>query len=340
MASEVRAGLVGLVILASAAFLASGVQAQTPTFQGKTVHLVVGFTPGGGYDTYARLLSRHFANHLPGKPNVVVENMPGAGSFKAVQWLDGPAPKDGTAITAFNPGLITQAMLEPEKMSNTNFLNFAWVGNMARDQRVCYLWHTKGVKTFQDFQAKKGWVFGTTGVGAANWVNQRTLQRVFGVDLKIITGYPGSPEQRIAIERGELDGDCGSWTSIPVDWRANKQIVPVLKFSRELPPDAPKDVPWANDVAKSDEDRAVLNVINGAGEIGRPYITSKQVPAPILAVLRKAFDDTMKDKAFIADGDKSQLPVDPMTGPEVEEALKAIYAAPEAALKRAKQVTE
>jgi tripartite-type tricarboxylate transporter receptor subunit TctC len=339
MSFNVRASAVGLALLASAALLSSGVHAQTPSFKGKTVRLVVGFTPGGGYDTYARLLSRHFGDHIPGKPNVIVENMPGAGSLTAVKWLDGPAPKDGTAITAFNPGLITQSLLD-DKMKDVNFLEFAWVGNIARDQRVCYLWHTKGVKSFADFQKKKGWVFGTTGVGAANWVNQRTLQRVFGVDIKIITGFPGSPEQRIAIERGELDGDCGSWTSIPVDWRTNKQVVPIIKFSRQLPPDAPKDVPWANDVAKSDEDRAVLNVINGAGEIGRPYITSKKVPAAVVAVLSKAFDDTMKDKAFIADAAKAQLPIDPMTGAEVEEALKTIYAAPAAAVKRAKQVTE
>lgn len=337
MSFDVRAGVVGLACLASAVLLSFGVHAQT--FQGKTVRLVVGFTPGGGYDTYARLLSRHFGNHIPGKPNVVVENMPGAGSLKAVQWLDGPAPKDGTAITAFNPGLITQSMLEPDKMKNTDFRKFAWVGNIARDQRLCYLWHEKGVKSFDEFRKGK-WTFGTTGVGAANWVNQRTLQRVFGVEIKIITGYPGSPEQRLAVERGELDGDCGSWTSIPVDWRANKLIVPVIKLSRELPPDAPKDVPWANDVAKSAEDRAVLNVLNGAGEIGRPYITSTQVPAAQVAVLRKAFDETMKDKAFIADGEKSQLPVDPMTAKEVEDALNEIYAAPAAALQRAKQVTE
>ena len=339
MSSDVRASVVGFAFLASACLLATGVQAQTPSFQGKTVRLVVGFTPGGGYDTYARLLSRYFGNHIPGKPNVVVENMPGAGSLKAVQWLDGPAPKDGTAITAFNPGLITQSMLEPEKMKNVDFRKFAWVGNIARDQRLCYLWHEKGVKSFDEFRKGK-WTFGTTGVGAANWVNQRTLQRVFGVEIKIITGYPGSPEQRLAVERGELDGDCGSWTSIPVDWRANHLIVPVIKLSRELPPDAPKDVPWANDVAKSAEDRAVLNVLNGAGEIGRPYITSTQVPAAQVAVLRKAFDETMKDKAFIADGEKSQLPVDPMTAKEVEDALNEIYAAPAAALQRAKQVTE
>ncbi len=339
MTLYVRTGAAAFTFLASAVLLASGAQAQAPFYQGKTVHLVVGFSSGGGYDTYARMLSRHFGNHIPGKPNVIVENMPGAGSLKAVQWLNGPAPKDGTAITAFNPGLITQSLLEPEKMKGTDFRQFAWVGNIARDQRVCYLWHDKSAKTFDEFRKGK-WTFGTTGVGAANWVNQRTLQRVFDVNIKIITGYPGSPEQRLAVERGELDGDCGSWTSIPVEWREKHLIVPIIKLSRQLPPDAPKDVPWANDVAKSAEDRAVLNVLNGAGEIGRPYITSKQVPKAQLTILQKAFDETMSDKAFIADAEKLQLPIDPMTAKEVEDALDEIYAAPAAAVERAKEVTK
>jgi hypothetical protein len=137
-----------------------------------------------------------------------------------------------------------------------------------------------------------------------------------------------------------LDGDCGSWTSIPVEWREKHLIVPIIKLSRQLPPDAPKDVPWANDVAKSAEDRAVLNVLNGAGEIGRPYITSKQVPKAQLTILQKAFDETMSDKAFIADAEKLQLPIDPMTAKEVEDALDEIYAAPAAAVERAKEVTK
>ncbi|HEY4135341.1 MAG TPA: hypothetical protein VGO34_09005 [Alphaproteobacteria bacterium] len=341
MKAFARTGAAALVLTAATAALSVPAHAQAPFFQGKTIHVVVGFTPGGGYDTYARLLARHFSDNVPGKPTVVVENMPGAGSLTAVKWLDGPAPKDGTAITAFNPGLITQGMLDDK--NKVNFLDYAWVGNAAKDQRVCYLWGgkgNKGIKTFEAFQAQKGWNFGTTGVGAANWVNQRTLQRVFNVDMKIIIGFPGSAEQRLAVERGELDGDCGSWTSISQDWRDNHLIFPIIKLSRELPPDAPKDVPWANDLAKSDEDRAVLNVINGAGEIGRPYVTSKKVPKAQLDILRASFDATMKDKSFLADAEKSQLPIDPMTATEVEDMLKQIYAAPAAAVQRAKAITE
>ena len=325
-----------------AALIATGLAApacaQTPYYEGKTVRIVVGFTPGGGYDSYARLLARHLGAHIPGKPNVVVENMPGAGSLTSVRWLDGPAPKDGTAIVAFNPGLITQTILEPEKLAKVNFLDFAWVANIARDQRVCYVWHTRNVKTFEEFRARKGWNFGTTAVGAANWVNQRTLQRIFNVDMKIIAGFPGSAEQRIAIERGELDGDCGSWTSIAEEWVANNRIVPVIKFSIDLPKDAPANVPYANDLAKSDEERAALDVINGSSEIGRPYLASRQVPAAVMAILRKGFNDAMADRNFIADAERAKLPVDMMSGEDVERALRRIYAAPDAAIRRARAV--
>jgi tripartite-type tricarboxylate transporter receptor subunit TctC len=327
----------GLCVAASA--LAAPALAQAPNFEGKTIRIVVGFAPGGGYDSYARVLSRYMGAHLPGKPSMVVENMPGAGSLTAVRWLDGPAPKDGTALVAFNPGLITQSILEPEKIGNVNFMNYAWVGNMARDQRVCYLWGDKGVKTFDEFRARKGWNFGTTGVGVANWVNFRTLQGLFGVDMKIITGFRGSGDQRIAIERGEVDGDCGSWSSISEDWVKNNRIVTFIKLSKELPPDAPANVPYARDLLKSEEDRQVLDVINGAGEIGRPIITARQVPPQTLAVLRKAFDAALADKGAQEEAAKMRLPLQPMSAQEVETELKEIYAAPESAVKKARAIT-
>lgn len=333
-------GVYSKFLLGCAATLLTAVPAfaQAPSFEGKTLRIVVGFAPGGGYDSYARLLSRSIGQHLPGKPNVVVENMPGAGSLTAVRWLDGPAPKDGTAIVAFNPGLITQSVLEPEKIGNINFLNFAWIGNMARDQRVCYLWAEKGVKTFDEFRAKKGWNFGTTAVGVSNWVNFKTLQGLFDVDMKIITGFRGSGEQRIAIERGEVDGDCGSWSSISQDWIDNKKIITILKLSKELPPGAPNEVPYANDIAKNDADRAVLNVINGAGEIGRPIIASKQVPAEIQAVLRKAFNAALAEKGAQDEAAKMRLPLQPMSADEVVAELKQIYDAPAEAVKRARAI--
>jgi tripartite-type tricarboxylate transporter receptor subunit TctC len=327
-----------LLCCAAALLTAAPAFAQSPSFEGKTLRIVVGFGPGGGYDAYARLLSRSIGQHLPGKPNVVVENMPGAGSLTAVRWLDGPAPKDGTAIVAFNNGLITQSVLEPEKIGNVNFLNFAWIGNMAPDLRACYLWAEKGVKTFDEFRAKKGWNFGTTAPGVTSWVNMRTLQGLFDLDMKIITGFKGSAEIRLAIERGEIDGDCGSWSSISQDWIDNKKIVTILKLSKQLPPGAPNGVPYVNDIAKNNADRAVLNVINGATEIGRPIITSKQVPAEIQAVLRKAFNAALTGKGAQDEAAKMGLPLQPMPADEVVAELKQMYEAPPEAVRRARAI--
>lgn len=313
-------------------------QAPKASFEGKTLRIVVGFGPGGGYDSYARVLARHIGPHLAGKPTVVVENMPGAGSLTVVRWLDGPAPKDGTAIAAFNPGIITQSILEPQKMGNINFLNYGWVGNLARDQRVCYLWGEKGIKTFDEFKAKKGHIFGVPGVGVASWVNFRTLEGLFDIDMKIIAGFKGSADIRIAIERGELDGDCGSWSSISEDWIRGNKINTLISLSEKLPKGAPQNVPYARNMLKSEDDRATLDVINGAGEIGRPYVTSKQVPANVLATLRAGFNAAANDPALAADAEKMRLPLDPMTAEEVETTLKQIYNAPEAAVKRARAI--
>ncbi|MGE3247683.1 MAG: Bug family tripartite tricarboxylate transporter substrate binding protein, partial [Beijerinckiaceae bacterium] len=304
--------------------------------EGKTIRLVVGFGPGGGYDSYARLLGRHFGQFLPGKPRVVVENMPGAGSFTAVRWLDGPAPKDGTAIVAFNPGLITQSILDPKKMRNVNFANYAWLGNLTRDQRVCYVWAAKGIKTFEAFRNGPPRVFGVPAPGVASWVNIKTMEGLLGLKTKIIAGYKGSADIRIAIERGELDGDCGAWTSIPQEWTDGKKIVPLLKFSEKLPEDAPKDVTYARDLLKSDDDRAVLDVLAGAAEIGRPYIASLKVPEATVAALRKAFDAAANSAGIKADSQKARLPLDPMTAVQVLAELKKIYGASPQAVARAK----
>lgn len=325
--------LQALAIAASAPALA-----QAPFYEGKTIRIIVGFGPGGGYDTYARLLSRHIGAQIPGKPSVVVENMPGAGSLTAVRWLDGPAPKDGTAIVAYNPGLITNSVLEPAKIGNVNFLNYAWIGNLARDQRVCYAWAAKGIKTFEEFRNRKDIVFGVPAPGVASWINFKTMEGLFGLKAKIITGFKGSADIRLAIERGELDGDCGSWTSISEEWRKNNKINTVIKFSRELPADAPANIPWARDLLKNPDDIAVLDIINGATEIGRPYITSKQVPPANVAILRAAFDAAAASPALKADAEKMKLPLSLMPAQDVEAELKKIYSAPANALARARAI--
>jgi tripartite-type tricarboxylate transporter receptor subunit TctC len=318
--------------------LAGTASAQQNFYAGKTINIVVGFTPGGGYDAYARLLARHYGRLIPGNPNVVVQNMPGAGSLLAVRNIDGPTPKDGTVIAAFNPGLLIQSMTIPEKIS-VNFQEFAWLGSIGNDLRVCYTWGAKGIKTFDDLLKRDQIIMGDTGAGSSAFVNQKMLQQIFGVKMKQVLGYPGSAEKRIAIERGELDGDCGSWTSIPEDWIRDKKIDVLIRFQKEVSHGLPASVTYAGNVVKDPNKRKLLDLLNAPSEIGRPYILSKAVPADRVNLLRDAFDKTMKDAQFNADADKQQLIIDPIQGVKVADMLKELYSTPPDVVKEAKAIT-
>ncbi len=335
---SVPAALSGLAVALMGALAIVPAQAQDDNFYaGKTITILVGFSPGGGYDIYARTLGRHLASHIPGKPTVIVQNMPGAGSFTSVRHLDGPAARDGTVITAFNPGLITDTLTNPEKFK-IKFTDFAWLGSITRDVRVCYAWHTAPVKTFQELLDGKEFIMGATGTNTSNYVNGAVLRNLFGLKIRQITGFPGSNEMRLATERGELYGDCGSWSSIPADWITGKKIVPFVGYTTRRLPDMPQDLPFIGTFAKTEEQKSVLNIVIAAGELGRPYILSRQVPQGRVAVLRKAFDATVKDQAFLDEAKKQDLPVDPATGDDADRILKTIYSAPAEYVAKARDV--
>ena len=304
--------------------------AQDPAafYRGKTVRIVVGFSSGGGYDVYARVLARHIGRFIPGNPTVVVQNMPGAASLKSVQFLTTGAPADGTLITTFNPGLITQSLTAPDKVGNVNFLDYAWVGNVSEDFRVCYTWNGTGIKSFQELLARPKVNFGNTGVGTSAYIDNRILSELFGVKLNMVKGYPGSADKRIAIERGELDGDCGSWTSMPEEWLRDSKITIHIRFSRTLVPGMPPSAAAARDLLTDPRKRDIFNLLTASAVVGRPYIAPKGVPADRLAALRAAFNATMKDPEFLADSEKQHLAVTPMTGAEVETFVKDLYRTP------------
>lgn len=327
----------GVLSLAVGLGLAASAVAQPAAdfYKGKTVSLVVGFTPGGGYDTYARVLSRHYGAQIPGQPNVIVQNMPGAGSLTAVRYLDSNAPKDGTAISAFNPGIITDSLVEDVK-TRFNFTSIAWVGSITRDFRVCYVWHGTGIKNWDDVMNRKELVVGSVAVGTGAYINGQILKNVFNVRLRHVLGYPGSAEQRLAIERGELDGECGSWSSVSEEWIQKKLAVPFVRFSPVRTPDIPETVPFIGDLAKTQEQRDLVDLLITAGELGRPYVMSKQVPQERLAILRASFDATMTAPSFRAEAEKLRLPVYPATGVEAEKIIARIYAFPQSLVEKAK----
>jgi tripartite-type tricarboxylate transporter receptor subunit TctC len=286
-------------------------------YRGKLFSIVVGFSPAGGFDTYARILARYIGNHIPGNPTVIVQNMPGAGSMTSVRYLNLTAPRDGTVMTIFNPGLVTQSIVQPEKI-NIDFRKYAWIGVMTPDFRVCYGYGPNGIKSWDDMMHRKEFILGSTGKASGNYINGATLREVFHAPIKQVLGFPGSAEQRLAIERGELDGDCGSYSSIPAEWIKDGQAHIFVRFSRERPDEIPESAVYIGTFATSDEQKQLLKVLNGGDELGRMFIMSREVPADRLATIRKAFDDTMKDPAFLAEMAKQQLPVHPLSGEEAD----------------------
>ena len=327
-----------VAVLVVAAMLPARAGAQEPFYAGKTVTLVVGYSAGGGYDIYARMLARHYGRHIPGNPNVIVQNMPGAASMTSVRYLDATAPKDGTVITTFDPGLITQVLTADKPV--VNFANFQWIGTLLRDIRICYAWSATGIKTFGDMMKRREFMIGTTAKGSNAYVNGAILRNVFKAPVRQIAGYPGSNEQRLALERGELEGNCGSWTAMPQEWLVNRKINALLRFSATRPVDMPAEVPYVLDLAQTQEQKDVIDILNSPGELGRPFIVAKQVPAERVATLRAALQATLRDEAFLAEAKKQSLLLDPVAGEEAEKIMSQIYAAPAELIRKAKDVLE
>jgi len=333
-----RSVLVPPLVATSLLTVAPPAQAQD-FYRGRSIAITVGFSAGGGYDLNARAVARHLGRHIPGNPSVVVKNMPGAGGATAVRYLDTTAPKDGTSITVFNPGLVTQSIVDPER-TNLDFRNMAWVGaaGSGLDVRVCYGFGPNGVRTWDEMMRRKAFILGGSAKGSGNYVNAATLRHVFNAPVRQILGFAGSAEYRIAIERGELDGDCGSFSSIPAAWIIEHRAHPFLRFSEKRPPDIPETAVFINDFATNDDQRELLDMLNAADAIGRPFVMSKQVPAERLSVLRKAFDEVMRDPAFLVDMEKQQLTVIPLTGEQAERIVAKMMNVSPAILAKAKAI--
>lgn len=330
--------------LAAAAFsatLCAGAVAQSPAefYKGKTVTIVVGFSPGGGYDVYARLLGRHLGRHIPGSPDIIVQNAPGAGSLTAVRQLDATLAKDGRYMTAFNPALLLDSLVNPEK-TKFNFSNLAWIGSMYPDVRVCYFWHTTGIKTWDDLVARKEINIGATGRGTGAYINAAILKNLFNLNMRIITGFPGGAEQVIAIERGELDADCGSWSSVSQEWLRERKVTPVVTFTQGKVEGLPDNVRYLGDFAKTQEQRDILALLTAGGELGRPYVMSQAVPADRVNAMRRAFDASMKDPALLAESAKLNSPILPTPGERAQQIIDRIYSAPPDLVDKARKVIE
>lgn len=328
------AGASGLLLAA----LTSPAVAEDPLsfFAGKAVKIIVGLPPGGGADAYARLVQRHLPRHLPGAPAIVVENVPGAGSLKSVLYLDSLSA-DGTALGTFSSGLLTEAIASPQRVK-VDFRKYRWIGNVSADVRVCYLWHTTGVRSWHDLAARKQVVFAASARGTAGNVDTAMLRELFHVPVKEVQGYPGSAAKRLAVEKGEVDGDCGGWTAIPADWLSDHKVAVIARLSPILLPGMDDKIPFAGDLLKDPRDRAVFDFLMGPERIGRPFMVSGRVPGPRVATLRRAFDAMVADPAFSSDAEKLHLSVTPLDGETVARDVVALYATPADLVVRAKAI--
>lgn len=335
MSSVIRNAALGtLLLLAMPLAPPANARPATDFYKGKTISLVVGSTPGGGYDEYARTLARFLGAHIPGSPSVLVQNMPGGGSLTSVMYLDRTAPRDGTVLTIFNPGIMTESIINPSG-AMVNFSRMAWIGSVTPDFRICYTWRTSGIATWDDL-AKKDHVatFGATGQSSLSYNDTQMLRRLFKRNVRAILGYPGRSEVHLAIERGELDGECGSVAGLPEDWLRDGKINVPVRLVEAAVPGVPASAPYIGEFVKNSEERSILKILTAAEALGRPFIASQQVPSDRLTILRNAFDATVKDPGFLAAAAKQNLTVVPTPGLEAQRMVGRLYdVSPELALK-------
>jgi tripartite-type tricarboxylate transporter receptor subunit TctC len=317
-------------------FMAATAMAQGVSYQGKTVRMIIPSGAGGGYDTYARVLSAHLEKHLPGKPTIINQNMPGASGMVGTNWAaSDAAPKDGTVIVATYNALLLeplfgnpQAKFDPRK--------FEWIGSIGKQQQICVTWHTSPIKTIEQAREREIVVSATGATGNAATM-PKMLNEMLGTKFKVVTGYSTS-ESRLAVERGESEGVCGlSYSTLKAsnpDWILNKRINVLVQTGTKAQQGL-ENVPLLINLVTNGDTKKVLGLLDFQGELGRPFLMPPGTPKEYVAAMRKAFDETLKDPAFLADAEKSRLEVEPVTGAEMEKMIKAAYETPKPLVEQA-----
>ena len=337
---NLSASLVLALALATTIRAPASAQTVADFYAGKTIQVLIGFSPGGGYDLYGRVIARHMGRHIPGNPKLVPQNMPGAGSLKAVNYLYGVAPKDGTALAHFAPGVLFEPLLGHAEGAQFDATKFTWLGSASREASVCAFIASAGIKSWADMRSKPT-IIGASGGGAESDVFPTVLRNMFHLPLKIVTGYPGGTEITLAMERHEVDGRCGwSWTSLLSRSKAlldSHQLDVVLQIALEKTKDLP-DVPLIVDVTDNAEQKAALKLIVARQSIARPFAAPPGIPAERARALREAFAATLADPEFIAEAKSQALDIEAVQGAEVEALIREVYASSAQAVQLATSV--
>jgi tripartite-type tricarboxylate transporter receptor subunit TctC len=318
----------GLLGFAGAAQAESNSQAAGDFYRGKSINMLIGYSAGGGYDLYARMVSRYMGRHIPGAPTFVPQNMPGAGSLKVVNYLYQVAPRDGTAIGTFGRSLpLYPLLIAPADFDGTKL---GYIGSVATDVSLCISWRQSPIQSWKDVLTKT-YRAGGEGRGSEPDVFATVLQKVFDTKTQLITGYPGTAEMTLAMQRGELDGLCGisysTLASIHDDWLKSGDVKILVQSATKKHPALP-DVPLITDLTQDPKKKAILDLIVAPQEMARPFAAPPGLPPERLKTLRDAFDATMTDPEFLAEMKKSSLDVDPVSGVELQELVARLWASP------------
>jgi tripartite-type tricarboxylate transporter receptor subunit TctC len=321
--------------------VASPTYAQSPAdfYRGKTVTIVVGYSAGGGYDIYARAIGKRLGDHIPGKPTVITQNMPGAGSLTAANYLYNAAPKDGTVIATFARGMPMLPLLDPAK-ARFDPSKFIWLGSAADEVSVCGFMAQSKIKSVEDMKTIPFTVSGEGG-GSDPDTYAAVVRELFGVKLKLVTGYPGANEMTLAMERGEVDGRCGwSYSAIKAtrpQWLKDGTFKILLNMGMERSPALP-DVPSVMELATNDRQRAIMKLVFSRQVFARPFAMTPAVPADRAAAMEKAFLDTLADPAFLEEASKLGLEISPVGGDVVEKLVADLNATPKDVIEETRKI--
>jgi tripartite-type tricarboxylate transporter receptor subunit TctC len=335
----IRPWLVGCALLLAPA--AAEAQTVEQFYKGKSVTMIVGAGVGGGYDVYARAFARHMTKHIPGNPAIVPKNVPAASGIAAANMLTAVSEKDGSTIGAF-PNNVPMDPLFDNPGVRYDAAKLNWLGSIGKLQNVCATWHTSAAKTIGAAREREI-VVAAAGATSNTAIMPKVLNALIRTRFKVIAGYDGGTGLTLALERGEAEGICGlSWSTMKASrphWIRDRLLNVIVQMGLQTLPDLPA-VPAALDLVAGPENRQVLELILMRQEPGRPFAAPPEAPADRVAALRRAFEDTLKDEAFIAEAGKLQLEIEPMTGAEIDRMLQKAYGAPRAIVQRAVELLE
>jgi len=326
-------------ILAGAigAYALSPAHAQTDDVKGKTITIVTSTGPGGGYDAIARAISRHMPRYLPGQPNMIVQNMPGGGNVLATNHMYNVAPKDGTMIAVINNAIPLHQVLDGRGV-RYDVRKFNWLGSTGAKNSVTFVWHTTGITSIQEVMTREV-TLGGTAPASDIVIYPTVMNNVLGTKFKIVLGYKSSAEVSMAMERGEVQSRSNNYTSLisdQPDWVKDKKITVLVQVGAARDKRLP-NVPLLTELARNDEERQVLSLISAPIALGQPYLAPPEVPAERIVTLRQAFAATLTDKAFLAETQKLNFEIEPISGEDIAQVVNRTIEATPAIIARAKE---